>query len=127
MHFRQVGADGGNHFFTNKPQADDEGDAEGNHHHRRNGGGGADFAGAQYVHNRGKRADGIGDVVGTVAEGEAGGGKYLHPAKHQESGFAQVFALQGFGIDKGSQPNTGTDHTNHQKAVEGAHAQIQIL
>ena len=79
MHFSQTRTDGFNHLFTDKPQTNNQCDTECQHGNRRNGILRGNAVSPQNIHNRGKRTDGVGDIVRPVAECETACGKDLHP------------------------------------------------
>ena len=113
-HLGEMGADGGNHFAANEPQPRYQRDAEGCHGDGRHRDGTvADGLILQHVNDGGKRADGVGDVVRAVAEGEAAGGEHLQPAEHDEGGAVEVGAgFQGAGVGKRAHPQYRTHHAD---------------
>ena len=85
------------------------------------------MAGLEDVNNRSERANGIGNVVGTVGEGEGRSGKYLHPRKEKEGGLSQRLLLQGAGENEDGHPHHCADHAHDQQVLKDAEIESGVL
>src|SRR5699024_1588359 len=123
----EVCPDGGDDLAADEPQPGDQGDAAGEHRGEGNGRLAVDAVGAQHVDDGGEGADGVGDVVGTVAECEGRSGEHLKPVEEDVGGPQLGLLAQDVVEDEDGQQHGDADNRQHEDSADGAHAHVEVL
>ena len=115
------------HVATDEPQAGDQRHAAHNHGRRRHRAAALNTIGSQHIQHRGKRANGVRNIVRTVGKSERRCSKHLHPGKHGKRGPGQLLPAQRAGEHEHRHPHHDRDHAQHQTIAEAGHFEVEVF